>query len=557
MSTIYSGLARYIDGIPVVPTTAARNSRFASPPPDFRVYNKETHAFEMWNGTAWTTISNAVASPLLYGADPTGTVDSTVAIQAAIDTGLDVDMGGGTYLAHGLTQSVAGQVIYSDGIATIIKNANGDLFTSSGLGAQVRNISFRGDASTPVYTGNNVVASGQNFALLNCGSRYAYARAVKATGGHTQIIGTCDIYQTADASASGYDIELGVSGTATLYHEIAGYYSSQATGGLLTIDTGSTKVQGSQFGKLTVQNGTGPAGVNGGVYVANRIIGDIVVGVSTSLFSSNQCAGNVTFGAATSGHSFDVTNSMVAGKTLTNSGNLNSSIVRNTSTGSSQDWQFGDDTSLALLKAFPASGDFNFPQRVVLANNKALAFRNAAANADAGSLSASAGDNLTIQALVASLVLTAITSLVASINGTTRLTVTTTGVDVVGKLTSTDTATVKRTIGNGTAHVAGDYAASANWGTTPTITPLARDTGGRVTVLAQATTGANPTLTLTFKDGTWTTAPALSYGRGDTAAPTTCFWALTSISATAAVFTFVGTPTAGNTYALDFTVTGK
>lgn len=116
--------------------------------------------------------------------------------------------------------------------------------------------------------------------------------------------------------------------------------------------------------------------------------------------------------------------------------------------------------------------------------------------------------------------------------------------------------TVSRFIGNGTAHVAGDYAASAGWGTTPTITPLARDTGGRVSVLAQATTGANPTLALTFTDGTWTTAPAVSSDRGDSLA-TAGRWALTTITATVATWTFVGTPVAGETYVLDFTVVGK
>jgi len=114
-----------------------------------------------------------------------------------------------------------------------------------------------------------------------------------------------------------------------------------------------------------------------------------------------------------------------------------------------------------------------------------------------------------------------------------------------------------RYAGSGTAHVAGDYVAHANWGTSPTITPLARDTGGRVSVLAQATTGANPTLTLTFKNGTWTTAPAVICSRGDAAAPTTCFWAVTTVSATAVTFTLVGTPTAGNTYILDFVAMGK
>lgn len=110
--------------------------------------------------------------------------------------------------------------------------------------------------------------------------------------------------------------------------------------------------------------------------------------------------------------------------------------------------------------------------------------------------------------------------------------------------------------GTGTAHVAGDYAASANWGTSPTISPSARDSGGRVSVTAAATTGANPTLTLTFKDGTWTTAPAVVCSRGDTDAAAGD-WRVTSVSATAVVFTFVGTPTAGSTYILDFLVVGK
>lgn len=114
----------------------------------------------------------------------------------------------------------------------------------------------------------------------------------------------------------------------------------------------------------------------------------------------------------------------------------------------------------------------------------------------------------------------------------------------------------RRFAGNGTAHVAGDYVASANWGTSPTITPSALDTGGRVSIVAQATTGANPTLALTFKDGTWTTAPAVSYSRGDTNT-TAGYWVLSSIGATVATWTFVGTPTAGETYTLDFTVIGK
>lgn len=117
----------------------------------------------------------------------------------------------------------------------------------------------------------------------------------------------------------------------------------------------------------------------------------------------------------------------------------------------------------------------------------------------------------------------------------------------------------KRFIGNGTAHVAGDYTASAGWGTTRSVSAVsAMDTGGRVTITCNgASIAANPTVTLTFKDGTWTTIPAIVITRGDGTAPTTGFWALTTASATAPVFTFFGTPVAGSTYTFDFEVMGK
>jgi hypothetical protein len=116
-----------------------------------------------------------------------------------------------------------------------------------------------------------------------------------------------------------------------------------------------------------------------------------------------------------------------------------------------------------------------------------------------------------------------------------------------------------RVEGTGTAHVAGDYALSAGWGNTASVSAVAaRDTGGRVTVTCNGSgIGANPTVTLTFKDGTWTTIPAIVVSRGDATAPTTGFWALTTPSATAPVFTFVGTPVAGSTYTFDFVVMGK
>lgn len=122
-----------------------------------------------------------------------------------------------------------------------------------------------------------------------------------------------------------------------------------------------------------------------------------------------------------------------------------------------------------------------------------------------------------------------------------------------------DVIEAPRIKGTGTAHVAGDYALSAGWGASGAVTVTgARDTGGRISVAcAGAGVAANPTVALTFKDGTWGTAPAVVISRGDTAAPTTGFWALTSISATVATWTFIGLPVAGSSYVFDFVAIGK
>ncbi len=112
---------------------------------------------------------------------------------------------------------------------------------------------------------------------------------------------------------------------------------------------------------------------------------------------------------------------------------------------------------------------------------------------------------------------------------------------------------------SGTAHVTGDYALGGNWGTSPSVSSVAAtDHGGRVTVTSgSGAPGASPTLALTFQNGTWTNAPGVVGTRGDTNAPTTAFWALTSISSTVATWTFVGTPSASTAYVLDFTVIGR
>jgi hypothetical protein len=89
------------------------------------------------------------------------------------------------------------------------------------------------------------------------------------------------------------------------------------------------------------------------------------------------------------------------------------------------------------------------------------------------------------------------------------------------------------------------------------------DQGAVFTITAKATTGSTPTITLTFRDGTWTTVPVIVVSRQDVvaaaAAPgatVTNQWVVTSVSATAVVFTFNGTPVANSTYGLSFIAMG-
>lgn len=115
--------------------------------------------------------------------------------------------------------------------------------------------------------------------------------------------------------------------------------------------------------------------------------------------------------------------------------------------------------------------------------------------------------------------------------------------------------------GRGTSHTASDYALSAGWGDTATVsTVAARDTGGRIIITCGGSgIAANPEVVLTYKDGAWPSgvAPAIVVCRGDLNAPTTGFWAVTNVSSTAPRITFVGTPVSGTTYTFYFIVMGR
>jgi hypothetical protein len=311
--------------------------------------------------------------------------DASAAIQAAIDTGKDVDFRGLRWLkANNLTQTDDFQnLVCSDGLCRITKNANGDLYTSSGDDVLVDGIHFRGESSTPVYTGNNAVFTGARAHWHRGSSPFAYALALKATGTAFSLTSPTGIFETADITGNQYDIQLGVSGTATLYHYLENPYSSTTTGGIHLIDTGSHTIEGGQIGKLFIEEGTGPAGVGGGKTVGTRILGDVTIDLPNSVFTGCQFgAVDITLTANTSGCSLDASNSYQSGHTVTNDGNANNLIVRQVS------------TSGCIVTLTPdAAGDVEFPGRVIIPNNDSYALRQAS-GAISARVSMSSGDNM-------------------------------------------------------------------------------------------------------------------------------------------------------------------
>lgn len=332
-----------------------------------------------------------------FGAKGDGTTDDTAALQAAIDTGFDLIFPSGNYRAVGLVLDNNQQRLFGVGAVRVTKNGNGVVFSGGGDDVRIEGITVRGDvdgALSAGYTGDNISMTGQRFQFVRGGSMWTPGRPIKATGGATLIVDPIDPIATSDTSGNGYDIELGVSGTATLYHRISNWYAGSFNGGLLLIDTGSHFVNNSLFGKLTIQAGTKPSGVNGGNTVACRIGRDITVEQSSTVItgctpSSANC--NVTFAADTSGCMW-IGNTNPA--SITNNGNANNHIQREVSAGSTSDVKFGDDASTNILK-FNAGGSVEFAGDITLPNAKSLRFKDSGGTAQS-ILGFSSGDDTSL-----------------------------------------------------------------------------------------------------------------------------------------------------------------
>ena len=107
---------------------------------------------------------------------------------------------------------------------------------------------------------------------------------------------------------------------------------------------------------------------------------------------------------------------------------------------------------------------------------------------------------------------------------------------------------------NGTALVVGDVALSAGWGDSASVTlndpGNEFDTRAMISITANgAGIAANPSVTVTWKDGTYPDKPRVVAMRTNSTAPSTAFW-LSNPTATTGVFDFIGTPVAGSVYGL-------
>lgn len=139
-----------------------------------------------------------------------------------------------------------------------------------------------------------------------------------------------------------------------------------------------------------------------------------------------------------------------------------------------------------------------------------------------------------------------------------RVTSATAASATTGDWTARDHIGRRLVVNTGTAIVAGDFTLSAGFGATRSISAVTtgtRDMRGQFQVTAAgAGLAANPTITLTFKDGAFPAAPfAMVLRNGGSQPLVQTTW---STTATTLVITFVGTPVAAEVYGYNYMVMG-
>jgi len=130
--------------------------------------------------------------------------------------------------------------------------------------------------------------------------------------------------------------------------------------------------------------------------------------------------------------------------------------------------------------------------------------------------------------------------------------------DSFGNLTAT-TVSSPRFKSTGTVLIPGDFVLTG-WGSgaSVAVNNNASDAAGDTTITAGSGPSANPTVQLTFHDGTWGNTPMCQPVRADLTSPlpASAPWVRTNVSATTVTYTFTGTPVNGNAYGLTWICIG-
>jgi hypothetical protein len=101
-------------------------------------------------------------------------------------------------------------------------------------------------------------------------------------------------------------------------------------------------------------------------------LGSVTVEQSSAAFAGNQFAGSIVFASGTSGCRLDTSNTIAAGATIENNGNVNNFIAREVSTGSTTQIKFGPDVSTAVLTISQSSPStqWQFSGSIALPNTR-------------------------------------------------------------------------------------------------------------------------------------------------------------------------------------------
>lgn len=154
------------------------------------------------------------------------------------------------------------------------------------------------------------------------------------------------------------------------------------------------------------------------------------------------------------------------------------------------------------------------------------------------------------------------TSTISATGGfsTTSTIAATSTITTLGGLIDTSAATrVKRTYSTqGTPLVNGDGVLSGGWGTSPSLTVAGYDPAFAVVVTSgSGSPTANPTVTVTFKDGAWADGnPVCQVSRGDASLPVAGYW-IDASTTTQVVLSFIGTPATSTSYTVNVTCGGR